>query len=58
MKSIWTSLLFLHGHVTHRDLAWRPNAQSQREERKPLAKQQRQAAACCAVVWPRLMGPR
>ena len=57
MKSIWTSLLFLHGHVTHRDLAWRPNPQGQRE-RKPLAAPKRQALACCAAVWPRLMGPR
>jgi hypothetical protein len=56
MHSIWTRLLFLHGHVAHKDLAWRPDAQ--RRKSRPFAKPQRTLLARCAAVWPRLMGPR
>jgi hypothetical protein len=60
MHSIWTRLLFLHGHVAHKDLAWGPDAQRDAQRRKstPFAKPQRTLLARCAAVWPRLMGPR
>jgi hypothetical protein len=58
MKSIWKNLLFLHGHVMHKDLAWRPNPQNQDAKRKSPAAKQRAVLAHCAAVWPRLMGPR
>jgi hypothetical protein len=58
MNSIWTSLLFLHGHVIHQDLAWRPDTQARRAERKPVTKIRHSVLACCAAVWPRLVGPR
>lgn len=58
MNSIWKGLLFLHGHIIHRDLAWRPDPQGQRATAKPAANAQRRMLAQCASVWPRLAGPR
>jgi hypothetical protein len=58
MSSIWTRLLFLHGHVTHKNLAWRADTQTRRAKRKPLVKAHQSVVARCAAVWPRLIGPR
>jgi hypothetical protein len=58
MNSIWTSLLFLHGHVTHKDLAWRADTRNRRVKRKPLIEKHHSVLARCAAVWPRLIGLR
>ncbi|GGY32339.1 hypothetical protein GCM10008098_27250 [Rhodanobacter panaciterrae] len=59
MSSLWTNLLFLHGHVTHNDLPWRPDTRTTTSRRKPApAKPKTIARMCCAAVWPRLVGPR
>jgi hypothetical protein len=65
MSSIWKDLLFLHGHLLHKDdLEWRaetaaaetPDAEA---AEAPTARDRKKAAAlaCCAVVWPRIMAP-
>ncbi|WP_157510985.1 hypothetical protein [Frateuria sp. Soil773] len=46
MSSIWTNLLFLHGHVTHSgDLAWRPDAP--RDEAGTRARPAAQTPSAC-----------
>lgn len=58
MNSIWTNLLLLHGYITPRDLAWRPDTAAKQVPRKVPAKAGHAILARCAVVWPRLIGPR
>jgi hypothetical protein len=65
MNSLWKDLLFLHGHLVHKDdLDWRPapapvpNPASDATGSSSAAKAVRQALACCASVWPRIMAPR
>jgi hypothetical protein len=56
MNSLWKNLLFLHGHISHTDLAWRPDT---RTERKVAARKLKVIVPmCCASIWPRLVGPR
>lgn len=40
MKSIWTDLLFLHGHLANKDLNWQLDAE---RESRPVASQSRQS---------------
>ncbi|MEY2150225.1 MAG: hypothetical protein EPN68_16290 [Rhodanobacter sp.] len=59
MFSLWKDLLFLHGHMLRKEnLDWRPDAPSAQQPDKHGRKARRAAAACCATVWPRIMGPR
>jgi len=65
MSSLWKDLLFLHGHLTHVDLAWRPDARSEADRHKAIVKRKSRArkarliaSACCMPTWPRLAGPR
>ncbi|HEV2680531.1 MAG TPA: hypothetical protein VGV14_08520 [Rhodanobacter sp.] len=63
MKSIWKNLLSLHGHITHADLAWRPDARTEADQHadqhKVVAKKAKSIALmCCVSAWPRLVGPR
>jgi hypothetical protein len=58
MSSIWTSLLSLHGHVPHKNLAWRPDSLSEPVKRRPSVKVNHSVLARCAAVWPRLVGLR
>ena len=67
MSSIWKDLLFLHGHLLHKDdLEWRaetaapetPDAEAAGTAEAPTARDRKAAAmACCAIVWPRIMAP-
>ncbi|MGB3269429.1 MAG: hypothetical protein WBA65_05685 [Rhodanobacter sp.] len=64
MSSIWKDLLFLHGHLLHKDdLEWRAEtapAETPVAEaaEAPTASDKKAAAlACCAIVWPRIMAP-
>lgn len=64
MSSIWKDLLFLHGHLLHKDdLEWRAEATATEtpdaEAAEAPAAPDRKAAAlaCCAIVWPRIMAP-
>jgi hypothetical protein len=64
MSSIWKDLLFLHGHLLHKDdLEWRaetaaPEAPDAEAAEAPAAGDRKAAAlACCAIVWPRIMAP-
>jgi len=59
MSSLWTNLLFLHGHITHTDLAWRPDTRTETDRRKTVIRKPKSIARmCCASIWPRLVGPR
>jgi len=65
MNSLWKDLLFLHGHLLHRDdLDWRPEPEPTPSPANDTAgsgdaaKAARHALACCAGVWPRIMAPR
>lgn len=64
MHSLWKDLLFLHGHLLHKeDLDWRPEPEpapgpsDDIAGADPAAKTTR-ILACCAGVWPRIMHPR
>jgi len=65
MTSLWKDLLFLHGHLLHKDdLDWREDAPEAPAPRKDAAetgnaaKTKAATLACCASVWPRIMTPR
>ncbi|HEY8327196.1 MAG TPA: hypothetical protein VIO59_01945 [Rhodanobacter sp.] len=64
MSSIWKDLLFLHGHITHIDPAFRPDAHDDAGGRKATVnkttakKVKSIAVMCCASAWPRLVRPR
>ena len=64
MTSIWKDLLFLHGHLLHKDdLEWRadtaavqtPEANTAEAPAAPAVKAT--TLACCGVVWPRIVAP-
>lgn len=64
MTSPWKDLLFLHGHLLHRDdLEWRAEAAAATtpatEAGKPADAATSKAAAltACASVWPRIVVP-
>ncbi|HJW06309.1 MAG TPA: hypothetical protein VJ527_07415 [Rhodanobacter sp.] len=66
MHSLWKDLLFLHGHLLHKDdLDWRPEPEPAPDpadgaagnDASPTARTKR-VLACCASVWPRIMAPR
>ncbi|HWX65977.1 MAG TPA: hypothetical protein VNZ27_06040 [Rhodanobacter sp.] len=59
MNSIWKNLLSLHGHITHADLAWRPDTRTEADQHKVATKKAKSIALmCCVSAWPRLVGPR
>ncbi len=59
MNSLWKDLLFLHGHLVHKeDLDWRPEPKPAPNPASDAAKARRNTLACCAGVWPRIMAPR
>lgn len=59
MNSLWKDLLFLHGHITHVDPDWLPDARSDKDRPEPPAKKVKAiVATCCAAAWPRLVQPR
>ncbi|MDE2154570.1 MAG: hypothetical protein KGJ32_01555 [Xanthomonadaceae bacterium] len=65
MSSLWKDLLFLHGHLTHADLAWRPDVRTDADRPDTIAKRKSRirkarliASACCMPARPRLAGPR
>jgi hypothetical protein len=59
MNSIWKDLLFLHGHLLHKeDLDWRADPPAKPTQCKDVATTRRTVLACCANVWPRIMGLR
>jgi hypothetical protein len=59
MNSLWKNLLFLHGHITHTDLAWRPDTRTEPDRCKGAARKLKAIVPmCCASIWPRLIGPR
>ncbi|WP_426701239.1 hypothetical protein ACPPVV_18015 [Rhodanobacter sp. Col0626] len=61
MTSLWKDLLFLHGHLVHKeDLDWRADIQANQASQSPRKddKTKRAIVACCAHVWPRIVGPR
>ena len=65
MSSIWKDLLFLHGHLLHKDdLEWRAateaedkTAEAEATEAAGARERKAAALACCAVVWPRIVAP-
>lgn len=60
MHSIWKDLLFLHGHLVHKeDLIWSSEVRRETERDEADASKIKAAAVkCCMAVWPRLAGPR
>jgi hypothetical protein len=60
MSSIWKDLLFLHGHLVHKeDLIWSAETRTAADRDKTRAGKVKSAAVkCCMSVWPRLSGPR
>ncbi|MBQ4855013.1 hypothetical protein IMW82_10055 [Rhodanobacter sp. B2A1Ga4] len=64
MHSLWKDMLFLHGHLLHKDdLDWRPEPEptpgpASSTGTRNVARTARRALACCASVWPRIMSPR
>ncbi|WP_426687421.1 hypothetical protein [Rhodanobacter ginsengiterrae] len=60
MNSLWKDLLFLHGHLLHKeDLDWQPDAPAKPvQEGKNVTLAKPTVLACCAHVWPRIAGPR
>ncbi|UJJ56928.1 hypothetical protein [Rhodanobacter denitrificans] len=67
MHSLWKDLLFLHGHLLHKDdLDWRPEPEpapgptdgAAGPGAGPAARTVRHVLACCASAWPRIMAPR
>jgi hypothetical protein len=61
MKSLWKDLLFLHGHVPHKNLPWRTDTAAQPDGDKSLrviGKPTVVVPMRCALAWPRIMRPR
>jgi len=61
MNSLWKDLLFLHGHLVRKeDLAWRSDthAGADRNSGDTRKKASSVVVRCCAMIWPRLAGPR
>jgi hypothetical protein len=60
MNSLWKDLLFLHGHLLHKeDLDWHPDTPAEQAQKgEDAAKAKHAVLACCAHVWPRIMSPR
>lgn len=63
MKPPWIDLLFLHGHVSHRDLPWRKDASAPvrpigHETRTVADKPRVDVQMRCVLVWPRIVRPR
>jgi len=59
MNSLWKDLLFLHGHLAHKeDLHWRPDTHVKQAQDKGTANPKRTILACCVSVWPRIVGLR
>jgi hypothetical protein len=60
MNPIWKDLLFLHGHLVHKeDLAWNSETRDEADRAKAIAsKAKATLQKCCVMVWPRLAGPR
>lgn len=60
MNSIWKDLLFLHGHLVHKeDLTWSAEVRTEADRDKTRASKVRSAVVkCCMSVWPRLAAPR
>lgn len=61
MPSIWKDLLFLQGHLVHReDLDWQPEpaAPAEPAPRKKPGRIRRTIVMCCSHAWPRIMSPR
>lgn len=64
MSSIWKDLLFLHGHLLHKDdLEWRTETPAADTADPAVAEAAASrdanaaALACCAAVWPRIVVP-
>lgn len=60
MTSLWKDLLFLHGHLAHKnDLDWREDAPAVEAPAPDAGEAASKAAAlaCCASVWPRIVVP-
>lgn len=61
MTSLWKDLLFLHGHLLHKeDLEWQADTQTNQDRQAQRKDDQTRRAivACCTHVWPRIAGPR
>jgi hypothetical protein len=65
MASLWKGLLFVHGHLLHKDdLDWHRDAEAAVAPPESTGTDARTAhskattVACCASVWPRIMAPR
>jgi hypothetical protein len=60
MNSLWKDLLFLHGHLLHKeDLNWQPDAPASQAQDKDVARSiKRSMLVCCTHGWPRIVGPR
>ncbi|OOG54092.1 hypothetical protein B0E47_13045 [Rhodanobacter sp. B05] len=69
MSSLWKDLLFLHGHLAHKDdLVWRDQAgpasstktaaETATANAVPAAKGGAKPPKDCVLHWPRLAAPR
>jgi hypothetical protein len=61
MNPLWKNLLYLHGHIAHAGLAWKPDARLPPDRRRTvgaISKPRAMVRLSCAAVWPRLIAPR
>lgn len=61
MNSIWKDLLFLHGHLVHKeDLVWQCDIRTETDQDKSSVSKKASSIVlkCCVAIWPRLSGPR
>ncbi len=61
MNPLWKNLLYLHGHITHAELAWKPDTRIPPNAPKAviaIGKPRFVARSTCALAWPRLIAPR
>lgn len=61
MNPLWKNLLYLHSHITHTELAWKPDTRVPPNPPMAIIANRRPESVArlpCALAWPRLIAPR
>jgi hypothetical protein len=61
MNPLWKNLLYLHGHITHAELAWKPDSHVPTNPPRAdiaISRPRSLVRSACALAWPRLIAPR
>ena len=61
MNPLWRNLLYLHGHITHTELTWKPDTRVPPNPAKAVIASRKPESVVRAPrpsAWPRLIAPR